>query len=187
MKKVSRPIVRNFALAFLLVAIPLGVLIARGSSPEELVGTMIMAEDTEEFNLAAGEAAELQEKAIPLFLAVLKQHDIVKGSVLEYAKTNGSVYHLRELARRGIYSVDEVPVLLYVIEERQIYAPDTVGTAEILRIITGLDVGYSKEFAEQYKAEDEPERLRKIGIWREWYNNEIGITADDSEEESLAQ
>ena len=138
---------------------------------------MIMTDDNEEFRFLAREAIDLRERSILIFLAILNRHVENTGNLTEWSKTNISVTYLRDLARQGIYSIEEVPTLLYVIEELQINIRDTVITAETLQIITGLDVGYDEEFAKRYTGDDEPERLRKIAAWRDWYNKEVGIDA----------
>lgn len=77
------------------------------------------------------------------------------------------------MAQAGLYSVEEVPVLLRTIE-MQIHMPDTFATAEILRIITGVDPGYSKEFVTAYSGADADVRARaqKIELWKRWLQDQ---------------
>ena len=168
----------DYFLRVLRLVIFSAFLVACERSPEELAGAMIMTDDNEEFRFLAAEAIDLGEKSIPIFLAVLNRHVENTGNLTEWSKTNISVEYLRDLARQGIYSTEEVPTLLYVIEGQQIHIRDTLMTAETLQIITGLDVGYHEEFAKRYTGDDEPERLRKIAAWRDWYNKQAGIDAD---------
>jgi hypothetical protein len=143
-------------------------------SPEELVGAMILAENIEEFVFRAEEASALGDKAIPIYVAVLNRHVEVPGSLLEMDKSYWCVFHLHKLARDGIYSIDEVPVLLRHMQKWR-FLKSTRLAAETLQIITGLDVGYDEQFIGHYTDADEPERLRMLAMWRDWYNKKVGI------------
>lgn len=137
---------------------------------------MILAENIEEFVFRAHDASALREKAIPVYLAVLNRHVEILGSPLEMDKSYWCVFHLHKLAREGIYSVEEIPILLRQMQMWR-FGESTRLAAETLQIITGLDVGYN-ELIDNYTDADEPERLRMLAKWREWYNKEVGIVAE---------
>lgn len=144
-------------------------------SPEELVGSMILTENIEEFVFRAEEASTLGDKAIPIYLAVLNRHVEIRGSPLEMDKSYWCEFHLHELARKGIYSVDEIPVLLRQLQIWPAFYKSNLLAAATLRIITGLDVGYNEQFIDNYTDADEPKRLQMLAKWRDWYNKEVGI------------
>ncbi len=129
---------------------------------------MLQAENLEEFNRYAERARALEQDGIPLLLAVLEDSLTTRYSLLSYGKTNTCLMHLHELASEGIYTVEEVPTLLRVINE-QIAIMDTLVTAEILEMITGVDVGYDEEFATSYAPSDNAKRERMITDWERWY------------------
>jgi hypothetical protein len=143
-------------------------------SEEELVGAMILTESSEEFRFLASEAVDLGDTSIPVFLAVLNRHVEQPVNLTEHSKISICLKHLRDLARQGIYSIQEVPALLHVLEEQLVYVPNSLVAAELLQMITGLDVGYDEEFLKNYTVAAEPERLRMLAKWRDWYNKEVG-------------
>jgi hypothetical protein len=53
--------------------------------------------------------------------------------------------------------------------------PDTFITAETLRIITGIDPGYSREFVEYYSGSeaDEKARREKVEKWKQWWRDNL--------------
>jgi hypothetical protein len=144
-------------------------------SPEELVGSMILTDNIEEFVFRAEEASALGKKAIPVYLAVLNRHIDNPGSPLEIDKSYWCAFHLRELARAGIHSVDEVPILLRQFQIWPVSYKLTQLSAETLKIITGLDVGYDEQFIESYTEADETKRAKMLAKWRDWYSKAVGI------------
>ena len=70
------------------------------------------------------------------------------------------------------FIIEEVPILIETFD-KQLHINDTLITANILRIITGVDPGYSSDFVKRYKGTtaDEKESQLKIAEWRNWYNN----------------
>lgn len=129
---------------------------------------LIQARDMEEFNRHAAAVTALGTEGIPLLNAVLEKSLESKYDVLSYGKLNSSIFHLHELASRGTYHVDSVPVLIRVIDE-QIAMGDTLLTADTLRLITGLDVGYDARFVSEYTEDDEERRREMIEKWAAWY------------------
>ncbi len=125
------------------------------------------ADDYEQFNRLAWRLSRQGEEAIPTLLIVMEQSLETKYSLLSYGKLNTCLVILHELATDGVYTLESVPVLVHVIEE-QIVISDTLITAEILTIITGIDPGWDEEFVESYTLEDYPQVLEKIEQWREW-------------------
>jgi hypothetical protein len=136
---------------------------------------MILTESIEEFVFRAEETSTLGDKAIPIYLAVLSRHIEILGSPLEMDKSYWCVFHLHELARKGIYSVDEIPILLREFQIWPAHDKSLLLAAETLQIITGLDVGYNQQFINNYTDADEPKRLQMLAKWRDWYNKEVGI------------
>ena len=107
------------------------------------------------------------EEAIPILLTIMEESLETKYSLLSYGKLNTCLGILRDMAEDGVYTQESVPVLLHVIEE-QIVISDTLITAELLTIITGIDPGWDEAFVEGYTAEDLPLWEEKIDQWREW-------------------
>ncbi len=107
------------------------------------------------------------EEAIPILLTIMEESLETKYSLLSYGKLNTCLGILRDMAEDGVYTQESVPVLLHVIEE-QIVISDTLITAELLTIITGIDPGWDEAFVEGYTAEDLPLWQEKIEQWREW-------------------
>jgi hypothetical protein len=139
---------------------------------------LIKARDIEEFNRHAAAVTALGADGIPLLIAVLEKSLESKSDVLSYGKLNSSIFHLHDLASRGTYDVDSVPVLIRVIDE-QIAMGDTLSTADTLRLITGLDVGYDARFVSEYTEEDEERRREMIEKWAAWYathSGDLGLT-----------
>lgn len=91
-------------------------------------------------------------------------------------KSYWCAFYLRELARAGIHSVDEVPILLRQFQIWPVHYKSTQFSAETLQIITGLDVGYNEEFVDNYTEADESERLQMLATWRGWYDKEVSTT-----------
>ena len=123
----------------------------------------------EEFNAYAAAATALGAEGVPLLTAALDKSLDSKYDVFSYGKLNSSIYHLHQLAARGTYDIKSVPVLIRVIQE-QIAIGDTLLTAETLRLITGLDVGYDARFISEYTSEDEDRRREMIEKWTAWYS-----------------
>ncbi len=136
--------------------------------PDVILGHMLQAEGLDDFQRYAGQARALEEDGIPLFLTVIEASLATPYSVFSYGKTNTCLNHLHDLASEGIYTVEEVPTLLRTINE-QIAIMDTLVTAEILEMITGIDVGYDEEFVSSYTPSDEAKRERMISDWHRWY------------------
>jgi hypothetical protein len=129
---------------------------------------LLRADDMEEFNRYASIVSWRGAKAIPIFLDVLDDSLKTKYSVFSYGKVNSTISHLHDLAGKGITDVRSVPVLIRVIDA-QIAVKDTLPTADLLKALTGVDVGYDKKFVETYAEQDEKRRQEMIGKWHEWH------------------
>jgi hypothetical protein len=128
------------------------------------------AKNVDEMVALANQLKSKGKKGIPSLLAALSSvQPRDRWAVVEYGRVNICVAALHELAGAGVYTVDEVPVLLRTIK-MQIHMPDTFATAETLRIITGVDPGYSQEFVTTYSGSeaDEDIRTQKISQWERW-------------------
>lgn len=141
-----------------------------GCNPHRVVtlDDLLDAKNMEEFNRYAAQAKSQDLEGIPLLLAVIDDSLETKYDVFSYGKLNTSIQHLHDMAADDVYTVDSVPTLIRVIEEQTAIA-DTLVTAEILEMITGVDVGYDADFVLSYGVEDEERREEMILQWRKWY------------------
>lgn len=153
------------AVVGVLVALALSAWIYIGSVTTE---DLLRADDMEEFNRYASVVSLRGAKAIPIFLDVLDDSLKTKYSVFSYGKVNSTISHLHDLADKGITDVQSVPVLIRVIDA-QIAVKDTLPTADLLKALTGVDVGYDRKFVETYTEQDEKKRQEMISKWREWH------------------
>lgn len=140
-------------------------------SDEDLKKTFIKTDNTDVMWECAGQLTAKGKDGIPILLDVLssiRKED--RYSVIEYGRLAVCIVSLHKLAKDGQFTYESVPILIDAFE-KQIDIAQTYITAETLRIITGVDPGYSKQFVDSYTASDEDERIRqdKIAQWRKWY------------------
>jgi hypothetical protein len=154
-------------LAYLITSIFPAIFFCACIDSEELSAQFINAGTTNEALAYAKKAQGLNYDGIPIFLSVLKDGLGKEYSVLSYGKTNISLKSLHTMAVNGIFISDEVPVLLEVIK-RQPSVEDTLVTEDILKIVTGIDVGYNGDFIKNYSAADEPKRQEMLKLWEDW-------------------
>lgn len=78
---------------------------------------------------------------------------------------------LYELVKEGIFIHEEVPILLETLHKGHLLMLSTYKTAETLRIITGLDTGYSEAFVKSYTGSKTDIEIRqaKIAQWEKWW------------------
>ena len=139
-------------------------------SPEEALGRILLSHNTEEIHRLVADLYGHGEEAIPVYLAILNRRVEQGGSPCELTKSGRTLEYLMKLAQDGIYTVDEVPVLLRVIDDhKHVLFVNTIWPAETLRIITGVDVGWDAAFIENYTEADEPKRQAMLDEWRQWY------------------
>ena len=119
---------------FSISIVALAFLAGCGRSPEELAGSMILTENIEEFVHRADEASELGKKAIPIYLAVLNRFVENIASPLEIDKSYWCIFHLKELAGKGVSSLDEIPILLRHLETWPVSYKSTLLAADTLKI-----------------------------------------------------
>lgn len=125
---------------------------------------LLEAETIEDAIGIAKQCEKLEAKSLPIFvktLDVLITEDLL---VLNYGKIDVCLYSLSRLAGRGISSKEEAVFLLKFIQKQRLIT-DTLLTAEILKQITGVDVGYDKEFVEHYTKKDESKRKQMLREW----------------------
>jgi len=139
---------------------------------DSLKNRLSHTDNTDEMWQVAEEIKSKGKDGIPVFLSVLssiKKSD--KSVVLEYGRINVCLSSLYDLAKEGKFIIDEVPILIETFD-KQLHISDTLITAEILRIITGVDPDYSDEFVKQYEGTKEDEEViqAKIAEWRNWYS-----------------
>jgi hypothetical protein len=146
------------------------ILLIISCSKEDLSIKILKAENIEEASQFAEKAKKLGHDGIPIFLKVLRANRNKKYNVLTYGKVRLAIASLHDMAAEGIYSKEEVPTLLDAINE-QISIDDTFPIAQTLRLITGIDVGYSDEFVKNYSEADEDKRQKMLSKWSEWYKN----------------
>jgi hypothetical protein len=127
-------------------------------------------ENTDEMLQLAVELKLRGKKGIPGLLSALSSvSEQDRWAVVEYGRISVCIKTLHELAVEGVYTAEEVPILIRTFEI-QTYMPDTYVTADTLRIITGVDPGYSIEFVKSYSGSetDEKARVGKIEKWKQW-------------------
>jgi hypothetical protein len=134
-------------------------------SQQEIKKQLLTSSNAEESTIYAKKVRELGVHGIPIFNEVISSSIEKQDNLTNYAKLMVSIKHLHEMAKEGIYSKESVPVLLNVIEKQRFIA-DSLITAEIITIITGLDVGYNLNFVKTYTPSDEPRRKEMILKWR---------------------
>ncbi len=78
------------------------------------------------------------------------------------------------LAKVGGYSEETVPILLNVLENQRSIA-DSLITANTIKTITGIDVGYDLNFVKSYTSSDEPMRKEMILKWRSLSDKQSGF------------
>ena len=163
--KIQRYVI--FWLLFFLAAAACTRLAGVNTLGERLSAT----ENTDEMLRLAAELKSRGKNGVPGLLRALSSvSEKDRWAVVEYGRINVCITTLHELAKAGAYTDDEVPVLIRTIEI-QIYMPDTFITAETLRIITGVDPGYSREFVESYSGSEADEKVRreKVEKWKQWW------------------
>ena len=106
---------------------------------------------------------------IPKILIKLKEGLKNNTATISIEKVNKSVYYLHKLAEKGIYIDEELPLLVEALN-KQLFMEDTYLTAETLRLITKIDVGYDKTFVMSYKVEDEEKRKAMVKKWEDFIN-----------------
>jgi hypothetical protein len=127
----------------------------------------LSAETIEDAQIEAEKVRELGAEGIPIFLEAIEKHIDSQDSLLSYGILLLSIKQLDILARNDVYSKKSVPVLVRVLKTQKSIT-DSLITANIIRIITGLDVGYNESFVKDYKSLDEIKRLNMISKWENY-------------------
>lgn len=129
----------------------------------------LKTDNTEEMWDCAAKIKVEGAKGIPTFLNALTNSLSPENrwSVTEYGRGYVCVTTLHDLVKEGISTEAEVPVLIFTIRN-QTDMMQTFVTAETLRLITGVDPGYSQDFVKGYQEKDEPLRQAKIKQWEQW-------------------
>ncbi len=135
------------------------------SNEKDLGRKLIHADNTDEAIIYAKKIESFEEKGLPIFVEILNTLIDDQHRLNSYGKINICIDSLYNLAKKGIYSQYEAMALLKIIEVQK-YIPDTLKTANILRIVTGIDVGYDEEFVKKYTAGDENQRIKMIQKWK---------------------
>jgi len=138
---------------------------ACSDSKQEIKHRFLTASDAEESARYAKKVRELGLQGIPIFTEVLSSSIEKQDNLADYAKLMLSLKYLHEMAKEGVYSKSSIPVLLDVLEKQRSIA-DSLITAEVIQIITGLDVGYDLNFVKSYTPADEPKRKKMILRWK---------------------
>lgn len=102
--------------------------------------------------------------ALPIFINIIKKLINNEHKLTNYGKINICLNSLHNLAQNGIYSNEEGQALIGVIKKQRLIT-DTLKTAEILKIVTGVDVGYDEAFVNSYTENDEGKRIKMIEKW----------------------
>lgn len=141
-------------------------------APEDARIQFLKTDNTEEMWKCAAQIKAEGTKGIPTFLNALTNSLSPENrwSVTEYGRVAICVSVLHDLVKEGISTEAEVPVLIFTIRN-QTDMMQTFMTAETLRLITGVDTGYSQDFVKGYQEKDEPLRQAKIKQWEEWLHS----------------
>jgi hypothetical protein len=161
--------IQRYVIVWLLLSVAVSAC-SRLVDENTLGARLSKVENVEEMSQLATELKSRGKRGIPgLLLALSAVSAQDRWALVEYRRINVCIMALHELAKAGVYTDDEVSVLIRTIEI-QIYMPETFVTAETLRIITGVDPGYSKEFVNSCSGSEIDEKIRgeKIAKWRKW-------------------
>lgn len=153
------------------------ILLAMSCSAKEqdLSRALLEAETIDDAIGIAKKCEKLEAKSLPIFIKTLEALIDKEYRLDNYGKISVYLNSLHNLAKKSISSKDEAIFLLKFIQ-RQRLITDTLVTAEILKLITGTDVGYDKEFVEHYTQNDEGKRKQMIREWekaidKKWKNS----------------
>jgi hypothetical protein len=138
---------------------------ACSASEQEIRQRLLTSSDAEESAIYAKKVRELGLQGIPIFNEVISSSIDNQDNLDSYAKLMLSLKQLHGMAMEGVYSESSVPVLLDVLEKQRSIA-DSLIAAEVVKIITGLDVGYDLNFVKAYTPSEEPKRKKMILAWR---------------------
>jgi hypothetical protein len=130
----------------------------------DLGHALLEAETIDDAIVVAKKCERLEAKSLPIFVKTLDALSREKHRLNNYGKISVCLKSLHNLAEKGIYSRDEAVFLLLFIQGQE-FITDTLVTAEILKTITGTDVGYDKEFVEKYTQNNESKRKQMIRGW----------------------
>jgi hypothetical protein len=140
------------------------LLVSCNPTERDLNRALLEATTTDAAIGVAKKCEKLETKGLPIFIKTL---DVLSGEQLRldnYGKISVCLDSLRNLASKGISSKDEAEFLVQFIQKQRLIT-DTLVTAEILKSITGYDVGYDKKFIEHYTQDDESKRKQMIREW----------------------
>ena len=140
----------------------------------DLGASFLNANTLDDSIVYADRIESLGVKALPIFVDVLDVLIKEEYRLDYYGKINICLNSLLDLAKKGIYSNQEGVALLNVIQKQR-SINDTLKTADILKIITGVDLGYDKGFVKNYTVNDEKKRLQMINKWKRIINAKSDI------------
>jgi hypothetical protein len=138
---------------------------ACSDSKNEIKKGLIGSTNADRYLIYANKARKLGLEGVHIFNEAISSNIQNQDSLANYSKLMISLKYLRGMAEEGIYSIDSIPILLEVIENQRSIA-DSLITAEIIKIITGIDVGYDFDFVNSYTPSHEPMRKDMILKWR---------------------
>lgn len=150
---------------------------------DDLIHRMMTAENTDEFNMAAFRAGDLGHDGIPIILTVLGEIVGTNRQVFTLAKIDTCTRVLRDLAREGVHTVNEVPLLVEVMRNRMlVMGRDEDWAVETLIIITGVDPDWDELIARDWtsKEYDELGALfnQEVDVWERWYEEHRDPSSD---------
>ena len=144
------------------------------SSKEEIIQDILLSSNPDKTNVYANKARDLGVDGIIIFLTVISKSLDMQADVTTYGRLTICYRNLNEMAKEGIYTEESVPVLFNVLE-KQISIVESLITAETLEIITGIEVGYDKNFVNHYTSSDEPKRKMMIKEWKKRWEEKTMI------------
>lgn len=139
--------------------------VACSDSAQKITEEFLATSSTDEMHVLARKARSLGKEGIPILLRVISVSMENQLRLDNYARLNISLRNLYDMAVDEIYTKDEVYFLVEVLSKQRVL-DDTIVTAEIIKLITGVDVGYKEEFIKSYTPEDEQKRIEMISKWR---------------------
>lgn len=144
------------------------ILLASCGDERDMYRQMFLnAKTVEDAKIESFKVKKLGADGIRIFNDSLRENLACQDSLICYGKLLIGLDRLNELAHEGVYSTDSLPVLLKVIKAQRSIV-DSLVTADTIRIITGVDVGYNKKFVAEYKTKDEDARMKMIAMWEKY-------------------
>lgn len=159
---------------FLAITMAILLLAACSDTPDEIKSRFLMAEALDEIQASAVKVRGLGAQGIPIFLEVISSNLSSQDRLESYAKLTICINQLHELAKEGVYTKEEIPVLFSVLENQRSIA-DSLVTANVIEMITGIDGEYDESFVRSYTPDNEKRRKQIISSWKAKIRSNMGF------------